>query len=226
MEVYLHKTKDTKEIFYIGIGSKKRAYSIHSRNKHWKSVFNKHGFEVDITHKDLCREEACSIEKYLISFYRENSNYKLTNVTNGGDGVDSERAIILNKIRWSNLKERQKLSERNKKRFANISERKKVSETNKKRFANISERQKVSETNKKRFSNIEARENNSMKMKTFFNTEKGKIHLENLKKPKNELTKNKMSNSMKGIPKSEATKKKLSEASKKWWILKKINQNK
>jgi hypothetical protein len=86
--VYLHKRKDNNEIFYVGIGkSEKRAYSKINRNKHWNNIVNKYGYIIEITHKDICWEEACSIEKYLISFWRENSKYNICNLTDGGDGT-------------------------------------------------------------------------------------------------------------------------------------------
>lgn len=87
--VYKHINKDTKEIFYIGIGLKdSRAYSKHSRGKFWKDYTSKYEYEIEITHTDIVWEEACSIEKYLISFYgrRDLSLGTLVNQTNGGDG--------------------------------------------------------------------------------------------------------------------------------------------
>ena len=105
MIVYLHKMKYDNEVFYVGIGSKKRAYSSSSRNKHWKSFVSNHEYYVDITHSNLIREEACSIEKYLIEFYKINSKCKLTNHTNGGDGADHDSSLYMNKIRWRNDKD-------------------------------------------------------------------------------------------------------------------------
>ena len=87
--VYAHRRNDSNEIFYIGIGSHtRRAYDKRSRNKHWYHIVNKHGYTVEITHKDICWEEACSIERYLIAFYGKVCNSgTLVNVTDGGDGV-------------------------------------------------------------------------------------------------------------------------------------------
>jgi hypothetical protein len=87
--VYRHKNKVTQEVFYIGIGkTEKRAYSKHSRGKFWKDYTSKYDYEVEITHKDIIWEEACSIEKYLISFYgrRDLGLGNLVNQTDGGDG--------------------------------------------------------------------------------------------------------------------------------------------
>ena len=178
--VYLHRIKENNDVFYVGIGSESRAYSKYSRNKHWKNIVSKHDYFVDITHKLLCREEACSIEKYLIQFYRNHSNYKLCNVTNGGDGADTKTSLILNKKRWSDPKQKENLIKRNKLRFTNIQEREKISNRNIKRFSNVEERIKISETNKLRFSNIEAKENNKIKMLEYWDSEKGKIQKQKL----------------------------------------------
>lgn len=70
--VYIHKKKNSNEVFYVGIGEfEKRAYSKDSRNRWWKFIVNKYDYDVEITHKDLIWEEACVIEKYLISFLWE-----------------------------------------------------------------------------------------------------------------------------------------------------------
>lgn len=91
--VYQHRRLDTNEIFYVGICDDNyeeiRPYSHFNRNKFWHNVVNKAGYIVEITHKNICWEEACSIEKYLICFYGR-KNLKtgiLVNLTDGGEGV-------------------------------------------------------------------------------------------------------------------------------------------
>ena len=67
--VYLHKTPNGK-VFYVGIGnSKRRAYAKTDRNRLWKNVVNKYGYEVEIIYENISREEAQRIETYLIYFY-------------------------------------------------------------------------------------------------------------------------------------------------------------
>lgn len=88
--VYNHKKATTGEIFYIGIGlAKARAYTHHGRNKYWHRIVNKHGYVVQITHEGVCKEEAVSIERYLIYFYgrRDIKAGPLINLTDGGEGV-------------------------------------------------------------------------------------------------------------------------------------------
>jgi len=89
MIVYQHKRLDNGSVFYVGIGTEKRAYSTLSRNPHWKSVVSKAGFAVDILLKDISKDEACAWEKYLISLYgrTDYNSGTLVNKTDGGDGM-------------------------------------------------------------------------------------------------------------------------------------------
>ena len=83
--LYYHKNPNTKELFYIGIGTNKRAWDFTSgRNPHYKNYIKKHGEPiVDIIKENLTKEEACSLEIKLISEY-------------GRKGIDS-KGILLNK---------------------------------------------------------------------------------------------------------------------------------
>ena len=86
--VYQHKRLDTNEIFYIGIGSVKRANVTNTRSKYWKRIINKHGYKIEILFDNLTRLEACQIEQYLIKYYgrKDLKLGKLVNMTDGGDG--------------------------------------------------------------------------------------------------------------------------------------------
>ncbi len=91
--VYSHLRKDTLQVFYIGIGSDSnfiRANEIHNRNKHWINIFSKTGIIVKILHTNISWEDACIIEKELISKYGriDNKTGVLVNMTNGGEGID------------------------------------------------------------------------------------------------------------------------------------------
>lgn len=83
--LYYHKNPITKELFYIGIGTNKRAWDfISGRNSHYKNYIKKHGEPiVDIIKENLTKEEACSLEIKLISEY-------------GRKGIDP-KGILLNK---------------------------------------------------------------------------------------------------------------------------------
>lgn len=90
IKVYRHRRNDTNEIFYVGIGkTEKRAYSIHSRSKFWKSIVNKYGYSVEIVCTCDTWQEACQIEQYLIKYYgrRDLGTGTLVNLTDGGEGV-------------------------------------------------------------------------------------------------------------------------------------------
>lgn len=89
--VYQHRRLDNNNVFYVGIGlNKYRATqkSKSARNAHWHRIVNKHSYTIEITHKDICWEEAQSIEKYLIAFWREyHGKEAIANQTDGGDGT-------------------------------------------------------------------------------------------------------------------------------------------
>lgn len=89
--VYQHIRKDTKEVFYIGIGTtEKRALSDRVRNALWHNVVQKAGgFDYEILASSLSWKDACNEEKRLIANYgrRDIGTGILVNMTNGGDGL-------------------------------------------------------------------------------------------------------------------------------------------
>jgi hypothetical protein len=86
--VYLHRRKDTGQIFYIGIGVRRRAYQKIHRNDMWHNVVNKYGYTIEIIHRNLTQEEAFDIEIKLIKKYgrRDLGLGYLVNMTDGGEG--------------------------------------------------------------------------------------------------------------------------------------------
>lgn len=86
--VYQHRRLDTNEIFYIGIGSMKRAKAKDGRNKLWKRIVNKTDYNIEILHKDITWNQACELEIELISKYGRINNKTgiLCNMTDGGEG--------------------------------------------------------------------------------------------------------------------------------------------
>lgn len=87
--VYKHYKKDTKELFYIGIGlNEKRAYSKRSRNILWHNIVKKHNYYIEIHKDNISYLGAKNEEKKLISIYgRLDLNIGiLCNMTDGGDG--------------------------------------------------------------------------------------------------------------------------------------------
>lgn len=86
--VYEWYVIETDEVFYIGKGKNKRAENIQNRNKFFKDMYNSHNCNFRIKIDNLTEEEAFKYEKLLIEYYREYyPQYRLTNQTDGGEGV-------------------------------------------------------------------------------------------------------------------------------------------
>lgn len=90
--VYRHTKLGNNEVFYIGIGNQpnySRAYTKNGRNSWWKRAVEKYGFEVEILAHSITWEEACELEKILISWYgrADCCGGTLVNLTDGGDGM-------------------------------------------------------------------------------------------------------------------------------------------
>ena len=98
--VYLHKKKTTGEVFYVGKGSGKRAWSAFGRNSFWKRVAEKHGWVVEIVQDNLQDWYAFELEKDLISYYgrRDLGDGNLTNMSDGGDGPSRLNPEIVKRI--------------------------------------------------------------------------------------------------------------------------------
>ena len=82
--VYAH-AKPCGEIFYVGKGSKKRAWSKKDRNNHWKNIVNKYGYNVIILSDNLEEEDSLKLEIEIIAHFVKFK--KLCNRTLGGDGA-------------------------------------------------------------------------------------------------------------------------------------------
>lgn len=89
--IYTHIRPDTNQVFYVGKGREKRAYSKYSRNKHWNNIVNKAGgFEVQILAENLIESLAFELEVQLIKRFRD-SGFKLCNMTDGGEGTSGRK---------------------------------------------------------------------------------------------------------------------------------------
>lgn len=82
--VYAH-TKPCGEIFYIGKGCGKRAWSKKDRNNHWKNIVNKYGYNVVILIDALSETDALQYEIDVIAHFSKFK--KLCNRTMGGEGA-------------------------------------------------------------------------------------------------------------------------------------------
>ena len=97
--LYLHIKPESKEVFYVGIGTSKRPHKKSGRSRWWRGVVNKYGYEVIILADDLSWNDACKKEIYLINYYgrRDSGKGTLVNMTDGGDG--SKGVIISEETR-------------------------------------------------------------------------------------------------------------------------------
>nr|DAT72370.1 MAG TPA: GIY-YIG nuclease superfamily protein [Crassvirales sp.] len=72
--VYEHFISNTKEVFYVGSGTKTRAYSLYpssaGRPKEWKDIILKNKCDVSIVAENLSKEEAKELESNLINKYK------------------------------------------------------------------------------------------------------------------------------------------------------------
>lgn len=103
--VYMHIRLDTNKVFYIGIGTKSRSKDKVNRNKWWKNIVNKTDYEIQILKNNISWEEACELEKILISWYgrKDNKTGILCNLTDGGEGnfgvvISDERKLAVSKF--------------------------------------------------------------------------------------------------------------------------------
>lgn len=84
--VYRHIDTNANKVFYIGIGTEKRAYDYGSRSREWKSVANNTKVETEILVECNTREEAYLKEVEFIALYGrvDKGTGTLVNKTDGG----------------------------------------------------------------------------------------------------------------------------------------------
>jgi len=128
--VYFHKKKDTNQIFYVGRGKGKRAWS-DCRDKFWKACVKKHGLIVEIIHENLTLEESCIFEIKYIKLY-------------GRRGYD-ENGILLNRSLGGEFGPTGfKYSEESKKKMSNSQKGKKLNQETKNKISKAKTGNKLS----------------------------------------------------------------------------------
>lgn len=87
---YIHKKASDGSVFYVGKGLRSRARAVHGRNKFWKNIVGKHGFNVEICAKWQTEQEALDHERFLIWCFRD-MGLSLANITDGGLGTSGRK---------------------------------------------------------------------------------------------------------------------------------------
>ena len=82
--VYEWYNINTGEVFYVGKGKNNRYKNISHRNKFFLDMYNTHDCDVRKVYENLDEKTAFEKEKELIFYYRNNTQYRLTNMTDGG----------------------------------------------------------------------------------------------------------------------------------------------
>lgn len=83
--VYIWYNKETREVFYVGKGSRNRANRMQNRNKYFINYKNKYDCDYKIIINNIESEEAFEIERYLVYECRK-LNLCKTNIADGGFG--------------------------------------------------------------------------------------------------------------------------------------------
>ena len=84
--VYVHCRADDGEPFYVGKGTKARAWNKAGRSAWWKRIVAKHGLIVKIQKHFQDESEAFASEVETIAILRD-LGYELCNMTDGGEGA-------------------------------------------------------------------------------------------------------------------------------------------
>lgn len=156
--VYQHRRKDTNEVFYIGIGAcKYRAYDITGRNKHWKRIVDKVGYDIEILIEDLSWEEARIVERQLIADIGRKDLGKgpLVNLTDGGDGCLGRHLTLETREKIAMKHRGKKLSQEHRRKLSQAWENRvtgPLSEDHKKKISEANKNKKLSENHKKNLS--------------------------------------------------------------------------
>lgn len=126
--LYRHIRLDKNQVFYIGIGTipsdyilnqlgrthksfYRRAYDVKkSRNNYWKNVVNKTDYRIEIMFETDDIELIKEKEKEFIALYKNT----LTNLTDGGGGIESYKHTQETKEKISQTSKGKKLSEEHK----------------------------------------------------------------------------------------------------------------
>ena len=112
--VYLHRKATTGEVFYVGKGNGRRAWS-NQRSKYWHGIVKKHGLVVEIVQSGLQEWYSFELERELIASYGRES---LCNMTDGGDGISGFSHSLHTRLLVSQARKGKPLSQEHKAKLA------------------------------------------------------------------------------------------------------------
>lgn len=160
--VYEWYIKNTGEVFYVGKGTGQRWKVRKRENRYFVLMLNSHECDVRKVKENLTELEAFNLEIELIAYYRENTNFRLTNIQDGGDnppkfyGDDSptkrpevrKKIGLSNKLVYASPKRKREISERMQKFYSTPEGKRIASERSKLIMSNPEVRQKISSSSK------------------------------------------------------------------------------
>lgn len=108
---------DTNEVFYVGKGTGKRFRTTSGRNKFFQCMYKSHKCDVRKIYENLSEKEAFEKEKEIIKYYKQNTDYRLTNQTDGGEGTSGwiaskefrDKQSKIHKLQWQDENYRKKM---------------------------------------------------------------------------------------------------------------------
>jgi hypothetical protein len=163
MLLYRH-LKPCGEVFYIGVGNKRRPYTKSDRSDFWWKVVNKYGYEIQILKTNLTKEEAYELEVILISWYgrRDLGLGSLVNLTNGGDGSNNVIVSQETRDKISKIHTGSKRSEETKKRMSEKAKLRIISKETRNKMSESAKKKILTEEHKNKLYSNKDGENNGM----------------------------------------------------------------
>ncbi len=137
--IYFHINPLKNEVFYVGKGCNKRAFSKSGRSDFWKNIVKRYGYIVNIVEENLTEQEAFEREIFYIRKIgrRDLGLGPLVNMNDGGDNGGN---------RIKSIKHRNNLSKSLKGRTYTEEYKKNMSNVQKNRLSNMSEEYKKNMT--------------------------------------------------------------------------------